>query len=157
MSGLAEDSYISIIIIISFDILNLESWGFPKIPGQHFENCCCIVVHQWRTFKLLVPVFIEWLNYILGTELGRFYSLSCSAIKNNLLSICQGLFGLLVLLPQAAILTDVILRKSKLFLTNQSLRHSHIYLHIDSRSCSILGPVTCKWRTYKCKFNLITF
>lgn len=27
----------------------------------------------------------------------------------------------------------------------------------DSSSCSILGPVTCNWRTHKHKFNLVRF
>lgn len=106
----------------------LESWGFPKMSGQHIDNRCCIVFHPWRTFRLFVKICIEWLNYISGIELGKLYSLMCSVIKNKWL-FAKG--SLLILLPQGNILTNTTMWKSELMQTNQSLKKSRISLNIQ--------------------------
>ena len=52
----------------------------------------------------------------------------CSVIKNKWL-FAKG--SLLILLPQANILTDITMWKSELIQTNQSLRKSHLSLNIQ--------------------------
>lgn len=135
------------------------SWVFeiPRVPRQHFEDCCYIVFHYSSIFKLFVQVLNEWLHYILGTELENYLLI---AQPSKIMCWISAKGFLSSSFSYLSLTSSLTLQCGNLNLS-QPIKASDNPVSLctfrDSSSCSILGPVTCNWRTHKHKFNLVRF